>query len=164
MEGAGTVTQDDHFSADALLSALQASEQRTREDISNLRKESREDHDKVIKKVEDLTSEVRIANSTAAAAHRLGESNAADIERIERQLAEQRAVFEEAGGLRRFVSTFLRLVGDHDHAKAVEEGMQKERKKWMAPLRKAIDETPKLLLGIAALAMGGVGYLIAVLS
>lgn len=135
-----------------------------RSEVSGLRRETRVDHAAVIAKVEELTSEVRQARSAAATAHRLGEANALDIEKLQRRATEEDEVFLAAGGLRRFVVRVLHLADEHDTAQRIEQGIKAERARWLAVPLRMIDEAPKLLILVAALSFTGLGLVISQLA
>lgn len=133
-------------------------------EVRDLREQNHEDHQAVMAKVDELGSDVRRALSAAAAAHRLGESNALDIEKLQVRAKEQDDVYLEAGGFRRFVARVLHMANEHDNAEKVEQGVQKERARWLYWPKKALEETPRALLYAIGLLVAGGGWVYAMFS
>jgi nitric oxide reductase activation protein len=46
----------------------------------------------------------------------------------------------------------------HDEMEALQKALKQQRDNWLAPLRRAIDEAPKVLVAISLFMAGGVGY------
>lgn len=134
------------------------------EEVRSLREQNRVDHQAVLSKIDDLVSDVRIATSAAAAARRLSETNALDIERLQSFQSETREAFEQAGGLKKLVANVLHLVGDHERAKAVEEGERRVKDLLLSPVRKAVDELPRAVILLGSGMLLGTGYVIRMVS
>lgn len=129
-------------------------------EVRAIRQEQRQDHENVMKKIDDLASEIRIVGTAAGTANALGQSNAFDIQKLQDRVGEADEAFLSVGGVKPFVEKMAQLAGRHVEAEAEERGVQRERRRWLYVPRKAIDEAPKLLIAGVLLSATGAGVAI----